>query len=79
MWTLVSTVANTTMGWAMAAAGPVFAVLLAVGIGVIVWKEIFYEPTSEEEYEEFLEEEQRDGFDRFNAMHREDMIDLDDD
>lgn len=79
LWTLVSSVANTTMGWAMAAAGPVFSVLLAVGIGVIVWKEIFYEPKSEEEHEIFQEEESKENFERFNALHREDTIDPDDD
>ena len=84
LWTLVSTVGNTTIGWAMAAAGPAFAVMLAAGLGIGLWRELFESPEEIEEREEIEMSEamgssDSEGFNRFMANHREDMIDTDDD
>jgi len=84
LWALVSSVANTTMGWAMVAVGPVLALLLAAGVGIAVWREIFESAEEIEEREEWERAEaegagSQEGFDRFMATHREDMIDPDDD
>jgi len=84
MWTLVTTTTNTLMGWAIAAAGTVFALMLAAGAGITIWRELFESAEEIEEREEWERVQAegagtQEGFDRFMATHREDMIDPEDD
>lgn len=79
MWTLVNSTVQTTLGWVMAAAGPVLALAFAILTGLAVWHTIFEDVDEAVEEAEALGAGSQEGFDHFMAAHRGEEIDPDDD
>lgn len=79
MWALVNSGVNATIGWVMAAAGPVLALAFAILTGLAVWNTIFEDVDEDFEQDEAMGAGSQEGFDHFMAAHRGEEIDPDDD
>lgn len=77
LWTLIGSTVQTTVGWVMAAAGPVLALAFAILTGLAVWQTIFEDVDEDVEEAEALGSGTEEGYDHFMASHRGEEIDPD--